>query len=72
MFNIKSILQRFFLEEKLEYHTMTNEKLLQEYDELFHELENLQCDVTYGKVRAELEFVCDELDRRGKFQTEGI
>ena len=51
---------------------MTNEKLLQEYDELFHELENLQCDVTYGKVRAELEFVCDELDRRGKFQTEGI
>jgi hypothetical protein len=63
----KRFVSSLFTEEQEAYETLTSETLLQEYDELFYELGNLNDDVMCQKINIELGAISDELDRRGTF-----
>jgi hypothetical protein len=63
----KRFVSSLFAEEQEAYETLTSETLLQEYDELFYELGNLNDDVMCQKINIELGAISDELDRRGTF-----
>ena len=57
----------------VEYETLTNAALSREYLDLFDEMDSTDLDTdAYENFRAQLERVCNELERRGKLDSRGI